>query len=236
MPNNPYIELVNNHQKILIDTTKIYSNKSTWSKFFWNSNPLVLEIWTWLWNFFSSQVIDNPDKNFIGIELRYKRLYKTAEKSLGSIKNNDNTQNSNPKSKLQKTNLWSRDNFVVLKDYWEHIDNIFWEWELSETYVFFPDPWDKNDKTLKNRLVQKSFLDNLYYTTKKWWKFIFKTDHKLYFDFVLDEIKDTKWKLVFKTYDYEKEGLYDKNKITEFEQIFRWQDIKVNYLELEKKE
>lgn len=234
MPNNPYIELVKNHTKILTDTDQIYSNKSSWSKFFWDSNPLVLEIWTGLGNFFSSQVIDNPKKNFIGMEIRYKRLFKTAEKSLGNVKNNDNTQNSNPKSKVQKEIVWTRNNFVVLKDFWENIDKIFWAWELAETYVFFPDPWDKNDKTIKNRLVQKSFLENLYYTTKTWWKFIFKTDHMWYFDFVLDEIKTTNWKLEFKTYDYEKEWLYDKNKITEFEQIFRWQDIKVNYLELVK--
>ncbi|MDD3646696.1 MAG: hypothetical protein PHH06_04815 [Candidatus Gracilibacteria bacterium] len=234
MPNNPYIELVKNHTKILTDTDQIYSNKSSWSKFFGDSNPLVLEIGTGLGNFFSSQVIDNPKKNFIGMEIRYKRLFKTAEKSLGNVKNNDNTQNSNPKSKVQKEIVGTRNNFVVLKDFGENIDKIFGAGELAETYVFFPDPWDKNDKTIKNRLVQKSFLENLYYTTKTGGKFIFKTDHMGYFDFVLDEIKTTNWKLEFKTYDYEKEGLYDKNKITEFEQIFRGQDIKVNYLELVK--
>lgn len=233
MPNNPYIEKVKNHPSILVDTESIYSKSWKWENFFWNENPIVLEIWTGLWNFFSSQVIDNPDKNYIGMEIRYKRLYKTAEKSLGNIKNNDNTQNWNPKA-IAKTFRENINNFVVLKDFWEHIDKIFWAEELSETYVFFPDPWDKNDKTIKNRLVQKDFLDNLYSRTKFWWKLIFKTDHKWYFDFVLDELKYTSWKLEFKTYDYEKSGLYDKNKITEFEQIFRWQDIKVNYLELVK--
>jgi len=233
MANNPYIEKVKNHPHILVDLEDIYSKSWKWEEFFWNDNPLILEIWTGLGNFFSSQVIDNPDKNYIGMEIRYKRLYKTAEKSLKNIKNNDNTQNWNPKM-LASTFRENIDNFVVLKDFWERIDKIFWDYELSETYVFFPDPWDKNDKTIKNRLVQKSFLDNLYDRTKATWKFIFKTDHKWYFDFVLDEIKDTSWKLEFKTYDYEAQWLYDKNKVTEFEQIFRWQGIKVNYLELVK--
>jgi tRNA G46 methylase TrmB len=77
-------------------------------------------------------------------------------------------------------------------------------------------------------------LNNLYKITKKTWKLFFKTDHKEYFEFVLEELKKTKWKLNLKTYDYEKEGLYVPSEITEFEQIFRWQNIKINYLEAEK--
>jgi tRNA G46 methylase TrmB len=77
-------------------------------------------------------------------------------------------------------------------------------------------------------------LDKLYIITKKWWKMIFKTDHLWYFLFVLEEIKKTSWKLIFKTFDYEQDWLYENNSITEFEQIFRWQKIKINYLELEK--
>lgn len=223
MVNNPYINQVKNHSKIIVDLEKIYSNKWKWSNFFDNKKPLILEIWTWLWNYFSSQVIDNPEKNYIGIEIRYKRLYKTAEKSWWKINNNDNDQ-----IKTRSINL--HENFIVLKDFWENIDKIFWENELDETYVFFPDPWDKNDKSRTRRMVQKKFLKDLYDITKSWWKFIFKTDHKWYFDFVLWELENTNWEIDYKTYDYENDWLYKQNKITEFEQIFRWQDLKVNYL------
>lgn len=227
MINNPYIEKVKKHDKIIVDTDKIYSNKWKWSNFFSNENPIVLEIWTGLGNYFSSEVLDNPDKNFIWMEIRYKRLYKTAEKSLWNTKNNDNSQNKD----LEKN---ENDNFVVLKDFWENIDKIFDKEELDLTYVFFPDPWDKNEKTIKRRLVQTSFLNNLYEVTKTWGKLIFKTDHSGYFKDALKDIEETKWKINFKTFDYEKENLYNQNKITEFEQIFRWQNIKVCYIELEK--
>ena len=69
---------------------------------------------------------------------------------------------------------------------------------------------------------------------KRGWKVVFKTDHLGYFLHGLYEIEKTSWKLDFKTFDYEQEGLYENNSITEFEQIFRWQDIKINYLELVK--
>ncbi len=225
MINNPYIDKVKSHTKIIINSEDIYENKWKWSDFFGNKNDLVLEIWTWLWNFFSSEVIDNPHKNFIWMEIRYKRLYKTAEKSLWNTKNNDNSQS------FQKN---SNDNFIVLKEFWEKVWEVFWDNELSLSYIFFPDPWEKNDKTKKHRIISDTFLEDLYRVTKTWWKCIFKTDHRWYFDDSLEIIDSSKWKVVFKTYDYESENLYNKNKITEFEQIFRWQKLKVCYIELVK--
>lgn len=222
--NNPYIDKVKWHNKILIDSEKIYSNKWIWYDFFWNKNPLILEIGTWLWNFFSSQVLENPLKNYIWMEIKYKRLFKTAEKSLGLINNNDLSQ-------INDRKLNQNDNFVLLKDYWEHIDKIFNEWEIEETYIFFPDPWDKNEKTKIRRLLSEQFLNNLYLITKNWWKFIFKTDHIEYFDYVLEWLKLTNWIISLKTNDYENDWFFTHNKITEFEQIFRWQNFKVNYLE-----
>ena len=227
MINNPYIEKVKNHPKILTELeTEIYPHKWKWGSFFANKNPIVLEIWTGLWNYFSKNVNQNLDKNFIWMEIRYKRCFLTAEKTIWRVKNNDNSVDN---TNLEKYNS----NFVIIKDYAENIDKIFDEWELSETLIFFPDPWARK-KWLKKRLVQEKFLNDLYFRTKTWWKMIFKTDHLGYFLHVLQEIEKTSWKLKFKTFDYEKEGLFEKNSITEFEQIFRWQNIKVCYLELEK--
>lgn len=225
MKNNPYIEKVKDHKKILTELeTEIYSNSWNWDNFFANKKPIILEIWTGLWNYFSKNVNENLDKNFIWMEIRYKRCFMTAEKTLWKVKNNDNWKDN---TKLKKYN----DNFIIIKDYAENIDKIFDENEITETLIFFPDPWARK-KWIKKRLVQEKFLNNLYLRTKKWWKLIFKTDHIGYFLHVLQEIKNTSWKLKCKTFDYEKEGLYENNAITEFEQIFRWQDIKVCYLEL----
>lgn len=226
--NNPYISKVKNHLNILTDIKKIYSIKWKWNNFFDNKNPLVLEIWTGLWNYFSKIVNENLDQNFIWMEIRYKRCFTTAEKTLWKMKNNDASKDNT------KLDIYNK-NFILIKDYAENIDKIFDKNELSKTLVFFPDPWSRKKSWLKRRLVQRWFLNNLYDITKFWWKFIFKTDHLGYFLHVLQEIGYTNWSIKFKTFDYEKEGLYDSNAITEFEQIFRWQNIKVCYLELIKK-
>lgn len=225
--NNPYIIKVKDHPKILTELeTEIYPIKWKWDSFFGNKNPIVLEIWTGLWNFFSKNVNDNLDKNFIWMEIKYKRCFLTAEKTIWKIKNNDNSVDN---TCLKKYN----DNFIIIKDYAEKITEIFWENELSETLIYFPDPWLKK-KWLHKRLLQTEFLNNLYKKTKTWWKMIFKTDHLGYFLHVLQEIKNTNWTLKHKTFDYESEWLYVWNAITEFEQVFRWQDIKICYLELTK--
>jgi len=226
--NNPYIQKVKDHPKILTELeTEVYTKSWDWSTFFGNKNDIVLEIWTWLWNFFSKNVNEDTEKNFIWMEIRYKRCFMTAEKSLWNIKNNDNSKDN--------TNLENyNDNFVIVKDYAEKISKIFADEELSETLIFFPDPWGKKKSWLKRRLFQENFINELYKKTKKGWKVIFKTDHIWYFLHALCEIQKTPWKLEFKTFDYENEGLYENNSITEFEQIFRGQNIKINYLELVK--
>ena len=124
-PDNPYRILVEEHEKILDDEQDLFKNKAwKWSEYFWNTKPIFLEIWTWMWNFFSKEASRNLDKNFIWIELKYKRLYNSAEKSIA---------------------LWVKD-FIMLKTFGQNIDKIFAAVEIDKTYVFFPDPWGKKDR------------------------------------------------------------------------------------------
>ncbi|MDD5770444.1 MAG: tRNA (guanosine(46)-N7)-methyltransferase TrmB [Candidatus Gracilibacteria bacterium] len=214
MKNNPYIQIIQTDTHILQDTTKIYSNAGNWSSFFDNQNEIYLEIGTGLGNFFSLEASENQDKNFIGMEIKYKRLFKTAEKS---------------------RNLGVK-NFVVLKDFGQNIDKIFAKNEISRTYVFFPDPWDNKDRQKKHKLLQKDFLIKLYNITKVGGKFCFKTDHLNYFREVLEIIKELNlWKIDFLSYDYEKESeIFNKQKLTEFESMFREDKLKINYCEFVK--
>ncbi len=253
MVNNPYIDLVKEHKQIMCITEDIYKKKSLWNEYFHNDNDIVLEVGTGLGNFFSREVVKNPDMNFVWMEIKYKRLYITAEKALWNLNNyvenwvrpkwvlRRKTEENSPllskrgtEVELLKSEANSSTNFVLLKDKWEHIVDIFWENEISLSYVFFPDPWAKKKRRLKNRLLQEKFLTNLYNITKIWWRSIIKTDHLWYFEFVLEEVAKTWWKIVKKSYDWENENNFDNSETTEFQQLFRWQDIKINYIELEK--
>lgn len=214
MINNPYIEIIQTDTHILQDTKKIYSNQGNWNSFFGNQNEIYLEIWTWLGNFFSLESNQNQEKNFIGMEIKYKRLYKTAEKT---------------------RSLWVK-NFILLKDFGQNIDKIFEKGEVSRTYIFFPDPWENKDRQKKHKLLQKEFLIKLFEITKTGWEFFFKTDHKKYFEDVLEIIDELDlWKTRFVSFDYEAESkVFHKQKLTEFESMFRWDKLKINYSEFVK--
>ncbi len=209
---NAYIQKVEDHEKIIDKENEAFEKKWLWWEYFWNENDLVVEIWTWLWNFFSGIVSKNPIKNFIWFEIRYKRLYFTAEKTLEK---------------------WWK-NFILVKSMAQNIYRIFEKWEVSLTYVFFPDPWDKKDRQRKNRLWSEKFISDLYSITKTWWRVIFKTDHLWYFEDTIELIRVfSKWNIEKLSYDYENEiESFDKQNLTEFESIFREHKLKINYLEL----
>lgn len=211
---NHYRQKVKDHNYILDDTRDIFSHAWKWNEYFWNTHDIVLEIGTGLWNFFSSEVKKNANKNYIGKEIRYKRLYVTAEKTLEQ---------------------WAH-NFVLLQTKGENIDKTFSPWEIAETYVFFPDPWARKERQKKHRLFQKSFIQNLLEKTKLWGKLIFKTDHREYFDSTLELFWEfPNWKQVVCSHDYEQElAHFDKQNMTEFEHIFRETKTKICYIEFQK--
>lgn len=210
--NNPYIEKVLADTDIIHVPEDIYVHKWKWSKYFKNDNPLVLEIGTGMWNFFGKQTCDFPEKNFLGMEIRYKRLFASAQKA-------------------RELGTW--DNFVMLKDFGEQIGEIFEENEISESYIFFPDPWANKEKQKKNRLLQDPFLETLYNITQSWGKLIFKSDHREYFDSTVEIIKQQwLWNIVTCIHDYENSEIFDMEKITSFEAMYRWEKKEINYLEL----
>jgi len=103
---------------------------------------------------------EHPDTAFLGIDITYKRVVGTAEKS----------------RKLGLKNV-----FTVLANA-KAIDLIFAPSEIDGVIIFFPDPWIKKKRQAKNRLVDVSFckkLKELLNTDAFCW---FKTDQKVYFD------------------------------------------------------
>ncbi len=215
---NPYITKVENDPDIWLDEEKIFSQSWAWKDYFENNNEIILEIWTWLWNFFSDEVANNKDKNFLWVEIKYKRLFSSAEKCRKKLSINKKNKN----------------NFLLLKTKWENIAKFLGVSEISKTYVFFPDPWWKKDRQKKHRIFQEKFIKDLYKKTKKGWKLIFKTDHREYFDTTLELFKKIwLWREILRSYDYEADNIdYDKSKKTEFETIFN--EKKVCYVEFKK--
>ena len=232
-PNNPYIEIVKHDSDILIDIEQIYAHQWKWGEYFWNQNPLILEIWTGMGNFFWKQVWEHSNTNFIGMEIRYKRLFQTAEKARKSYAASFLWE-QRKEFKIGIEN-WEKNNFLLLKDFGQNIDKIFSQGEIAETYIFFPDPWANKDRQKKHRIMLPAFLEKLFRVTKVWGKVFFKTDHREYFDSSVEIIEiQWLWKIEQKTHNYENSEIFDTKNITEFEGFYRWEKTAINYLELTK--
>ncbi len=164
----------------------------------------MLEIGTGMGNFFANYAENNPEIWCIGIELKFKRLYRTYEKC------------------AQK---WRWD-VILLRVMGQEIVNIFESDELDEMYLLFSDPWPKKAHH-KHRVIQAKFLQDAHSVLKKNWLLIIKTDDESYAQWIDEYLKESA------VFEYEKISDEDPEKrshpenATEFETIWRnqWKKI-----------
>ncbi len=104
-----------------------------------NNQPLVLEIGFGMGQSLIQMALDNPDKNYLGIEVHRPGVGHV----LLEIERTD----------LKNLKIICQDAIEVLA---HHVPN----GALMGVQIFFPDPWHKR-KHAKRRLIQESFIKNL---------------------------------------------------------------------------
>lgn len=112
-----------------------FSHKGNWNSFFKNNNPIVLELGCGKGEYTLALAEKNPDKNFIGIDIKGARFWRGAKTAL----------------ETNKTNV------AFLRTQIELIDLCFEENEVDEIWITFPDPQIKYTRT-KHRLTNQEFL------------------------------------------------------------------------------
>ena len=205
MPNYP------NH--LIYDSEIILSTKGNWSKnLFKNTNDLYLEIGSGSANFTSTLANLNPNNNYLGVEIRFKRLIQAAKKA----------------EKLSLKNL------VFLKKMVNRLTEFIGENELSGLYINFPDPWEGEEH---KRLINKELFERMDIILKKGGKLYFKTDHQQYYEDVLELLKEIDgYEVVYHTDDLHNTEKAAENIKTEFEQLFLSKhNMNIKYVEIEKK-
>ena len=205
MPNYP------NH--LIYDSEIILSTKGKWSKnLFKNTNDLYLEIGSGSANFTSTLANLNPNNNYLGVEIRFKRLIQAAKKA----------------EKLSLKNL------VFLKKMVNRLTEFIGENELSGLYINFPDPWEGEEH---KRILSEKLLEDLDIVLKKNGKIFFKTDHLNYYLDTLELIKNSNnYDIVYNTDDLYSTNLVEHNIKTEFEHLFLSKhNMNIKYIEIIKK-
>ena len=110
--------------------------KGNWSKLiFKNKNPIVVELGCGKGEYSVALAKENPEINYIGIDIKGARFWKGAKNAIENKLNN----------------------VVFLRTQIELIDKIFNKNEVSEIWITFPDPQIKL-KREKHRLVNLNFI------------------------------------------------------------------------------
>lgn len=177
-------------------------------KIFDNDNPICLEIGMGKGQFILNMALNNPDKNFIGVE-KYSSVASVAIKKINEYK---------------PSNLK-----ILVGDITNFVDEL--KGKIDVIYLNFSDPWPK-DRHAKRRLTSKEHLklyDSLFKNDKH---IIQKTDNDDLFQFSLDEYREYGYKVNKISYDLHNENI--ENIKTEYEEKFSNMGIKIKYVDVTK--
>ncbi|MFA6080685.1 MAG: tRNA (guanosine(46)-N7)-methyltransferase TrmB [Candidatus Gracilibacteria bacterium] len=208
---NPYTEKIGEYPNILNDDSVICGHKGKWKTFF-QKEKLMLEIGTGMGNFFANYAENNPAVGCIGIELKFKRLYRTYEKCVEK----------------------GRRDIILLRIMGQRIIEIFETEEVDEVYLLFSDPWPKKAHH-KHRIIQPEFLKNISKILAPNGIFFIKTDDDAYATWISEHLDQSGIFEYQMTVDEDPEKRANPKNSTEFETIWRSQGKKITAFICKKK-
>jgi len=112
-----------------------FPHKGKWHSFFNNNNPIVVELGCGKGEYSIALAQKNPNKNYIGIDIKGARFWRGAKTAI-------------------EENL---KNVAFVRTQIELVDFIFDENEIDEIWITFPDPQIKYKRT-KHRMTNPVFL------------------------------------------------------------------------------
>lgn len=211
-PNAYTLALDGEYAAIAFNEERAPLNKGKWrSEVFKVPEPMPLdvEIGTGAGTHFAHYANNNPDRLVVGLELKYKPLIQSIRRAVkGGSKN-----------------------AAMARFHAFNIDELFVAGEINNVFIHFPDPWTSPKKP-RNRVVNKRILDWLYDMQRPGSILDFKTDSREYFLWALEEIKQSRYKVVCQTLNLHSSEYKEQNFMTTFEKIFVSQGIEINYIRL----
>ena len=184
---------------VIHDETK---RKGLWKEIFGNDLPIRLEIGMGKGRFIMDMAEKYPDADYLGIEKYSSVLLRAIQKMEERVEKNENL------------------NVRFIRMDAEYICDVFEEGEEDRIYLNFSDPWPK-DRHAKRRLESRQFLERYDRILKKDGRIEFKTDNRALFDFAVEEVEASAFKITALTYDlHSDKDLMQGNVMTEYEEKF----------------
>ncbi|WP_438835543.1 tRNA (guanosine(46)-N7)-methyltransferase TrmB [Streptococcus pluranimalium] len=170
--------------------------KGKWHLVFGNDNPIHIEVGSGKGAFITGMALQNPNINYIGIDIQVSVLSYALDKVIES----------------------QAPNVRLLRVDGSSLTNYFEDGEVALMYLNFSDPWPKT-RHEKRRLTYKTFLKTYQQILPEHGEIHFKTDNRGLFEYSLASFSQYGMTLKQVWLDLHASG-YDTNVMTEYEQKF----------------
>ena len=185
--------------------------KSKWKEFFGNDNPITLELGCGKGEYTVGLARRNPDRNFIGVDIKGARMWVGAKQA-------------------EEENL---KNVAFLRTKVDFIDAFFDKNEVQEIWLTFSDPQPaKPRKRLTSRIFVERYQNIL---DKEGWVNL-KTDSDILFEFTEEQIEEFAYPSDFLSWDVYKDLEKLPSKLAEimtikthYEQLFTDKGFKIKF-------
>lgn len=168
-------------EEVLNDSLNL---KGKWAERFGNNNPIVLELGCGKGEYTVGLAQQNPDKNFIGIDIKGARFWRGAKTAI--------------EEQMQ--------NVYFIRTQIELITSIFNENEVDEIWITFPDPQIKYKRT-KHRLTNQDFLERYKFILSENGMVHLKTDSEFMHGYTLGLLHGAGHEVLYANHDiYNNEG------------------------------
>ena len=185
--------------------------KGKWSDLFLNKNPIHLELGCGKGQFISKIALENPDINYIAVDIKSEMLA-VARRNIVKLFGDKDVDNI----KLVAFNI------EKISDIFSQDDNI------ERIYINFCNPWPK-DKHKKRRLTHTRQLLQYKDFLEKSKQIHFKTDDDELFNDSIEYFENAGFTINYKTYDLHSENI-ESNIVTEHEKMFSEDGCKIKFL------
>ena len=194
--NKPWAsEFIADHPEVIIPDPE--QHKGQWQQVFGNTNPLHIEVVTGKGQFITGMALQNPNINYIGIELYDSVIVCALENAIEAK---------------------SPANLRLLKVNGADLNKYFAKNDVSRVYLNFSDPWPKV-RHAKRRLTHEGFLKTYEDVLVDEGEIHFKTDNRGLFEYSLTSISAYGMLLTYVSLDLHA-NMPEDNIMTEYEEKF----------------
>lgn len=190
-------------------------HRGSWQQFFQNDHPIELEVGCGKCSFIAEKALQNPDVNFIAVDIKSDML---------------GVGRRNIERLFEEHDLPSPKNVALTAYNVESIEKIFSkEDRIQNLYINFCNPWPR-EKHKKRRLTfpRKLIKYQDFLTSDA--RIYFKTDDDPLFEDSILYFEQTGYEIVYLTRDLHRSEVQN-NIETEHEKMFTEQGIPIKYLE-----